>query len=387
MNWENHFAARTQRFRRNTVREFLRLAGQPGIISFAGGMPDSNMLPVEEMKVACERALRRIGAKALQYGPSEGIPELRHLIAERCICAGVTAENVLITTGSQQALDLIGRVLVDDGATVAVQNPTYLAALSAWAPLGAKFRTLDDSSASKTSMAYVIPNFRNPTGDTMDRAARQELVQHCEAGRIPILEDDAYGELRFEGEPVPSLLEIAGTLSGPVIHVGTFSKILAPGLRLGWIIASTELIAKLVQARQAADLHTSTFTQYTALQAVEDGILDYLLPRLRAAYRQKRDAMLQALSITMSEDVTWSRPEGGLFIMLRLPAGTSGRALAARSLESGVLVVPGEEFHIEGGTETVRLNFSHPSLAQISRGISLLAESIRTGSLEERCAR
>lgn len=343
------------------------------MISFAGGMPDPALLPVEATQAATERVLARVGSRALQYGPSEGIPELRAHVAS---LLGVPMENVLITSGSQQGLDLAGRVLLDAGDRVAVQNPTYLAALSAWSSYGVAFESIAEwvQGAINAKILYAIPNFQNPTGETMEIGLRQELARLSRDRGVPLLEDDAYGDLRFEGEIKPSLLQLGGS---NVLHLGTLSKVLAPGFRLGWMIAPRAVFHRFVQAKQSIDLHTSTYAQYLAWELIRSGVLNEMIPRAREVYRQKRDLMLQTLQRTMPPGVSWSRPEGGLFLFLRLPGGISGRTLARRALEERVLVVPGEEFHITGGEETLRLNFSHPTNEEILGGIEKLAAIIR----------
>jgi 2-aminoadipate transaminase len=377
MKWETHFATRTGRLRRNTVREFLKYAGRPDIISFAGGLPDPGLLPVREIQAATRQVINNVGAQALQYGPSEGIPELRSWVASRFGRIGAKMENVLITSGSQQALDLLGRVLLNEGDNVIVQNPTYLAALSAWAPSGVNFHPLDHDCSIPEKLIYTIPNFRNPSGETLSIADRQTIIREATTRNTPLVEDDAYGDLRYEGAAIPSMLELHGSLNAPLIHVGTLSKVLSPGLRLGWIIAAKELIDVLVQARQAADLHTSTYAQYLALQMINDGVLNHLIPQAREVYRQKRDAMLEVQARLMPPNFTSSRPEGGLFLLLRLPSHLNGRVFAEQGLKAGVAVVPGEDFHITGGRNTIRLNFSLPSLDAIRTGMSTLAKVAR----------
>lgn len=382
MNWAAKFAGRTALMRRNTVREFLKHAQRPEVISFAGGLPAADLLPVREVGRAAESALRKFGARTLQYGTSEGLPELRQYIAQRYQSIGVTADHVLITNGAQQALDLIGRVLLDASDLVGVENPTYLALLSAWRPFNVRFEAIDPESSlfgtRDTKLLYLIPNFQNPSGTSLSVNARGRLVEAAQRTETILIEDDPYRELRFEGETLPSLLELSGNVEGPVISVGSFSKVLAPGLRLGWIIASPKVIERLVQARQAADLHTSTFTQYIAWELIQAGTIDKILPRLRSAYRMKRDRMLAALERHMPAEASWTRPEGGMFLLLSLSASIDGREVAREALENGVAVVPGEEFHVSGGENTLRLNFSNPPVEAIDQGIARLASAVKT---------
>lgn len=394
MNWNQSFASRTGEMRRSTVREVLKLAVRPDMISFGGGLPAPELFPVEEVRQATEAVLRRHPERALQYGETEGIAELRDSIARSCSRPGlpVRRENVLIVTGSQQALDLVGRVLLDPGDAVLVENPTYLAALGAWRPLGARFRLLPSDGEgmqvsalpavppSKTKLLYCIPNFQNPTGATLSLERRRALVAWSQSTGVPILEDDPYGELRYEGDVLPSLLELSAalaateTLTGGVIHLGTFSKTLAPGLRVGWVVAPEPVIEKLTLAKQSADLHTSTLCQFVVLELVRAGVLARHLPRLRAAYRMRRDAMRIALREHFPADVTWTEPAGGLFLFVKLPERINAAELLPLALARGVAFVPGEDFHANGGGQnTLRLNFSNASPERIMEGIRRLA--------------
>lgn len=383
MKWEEQFAARTERIKSSTVREFLKHALKPGMISFAGGMPDPNLLPVQATAAASERIGKKYGAKALQYGQTEGIGELRELIAARFGKSGATAENVLITTGSQQALDLIGRVLLEEGDPVAVQNPTYLAALAAWRPYGVEFVTgesgwpLPETETRRPSLVYCIPNFQNPSGGSLSREERMRLTEYAGTRGVPLIEDDPYGELRYEGEALPSLLEMGSDLSGPILYVGTFSKVLAPGFRLGWIVGAPPLIKALAQAKQAMDLHTSTFCQYLALELLNDRSMAASIQRLCAAYRKKRDVMLEELREHMPGSAHWTEPAGGFFILLTLSKEMDGTELAQRALEEQVVVVPGIDFHVRGGKNTLRLSFSSAGEEEIRTGIRALARCVR----------
>jgi 2-aminoadipate transaminase len=384
MNWEKCFASRAALMQKSTVREFLKQAARPGMISFAGGLPDPDLLPVEETRAAVDRALTLHGSRVLQYGITEGLLELRELIAAKYHSVGITPENVLITTGSQQALDLIGRLFLDETSTVAVQNPTYLAALSVWRSYGAEFAPgtgrspLPSNQRLKANLIYCIPNFINPTGESMDGNERSTLVDYSLRESIPLLEDDPYGDLRYDGSPKPpSLLELAGGLNGPVLHVGTISKVLAPGFRIGWIIGATPLIAKLAIAKQAVDLHTSTFSQYVACELLKSSVFESALPRLRSAYASKRDALLRELRAQMPSRITWTHPAGGFFLLLTLPTDVDGSELARRALEVGVAVVPGGDFHARGGKNTLRLSFSNASHPQIGEGVTRLSEVVR----------
>ncbi len=396
MDWNQRFAGRTRHLQRSTVRELLKVAARPEIISFAGGLPATEFLPVDAVRQATEAVLVRRGGRALQYGESEGIAELREWIARRESPAGTSLrpENVLVTHGAQQALDLIGRVLLDAGDTVLVENPTYLALLAAWRPWEVRFvpvpgddnglRTEDlrrmDPRRGRAKLLYTIPNFQNPSGTTLSTQRRQELVDECRARGIGVIEDDPYGDLRYEGEPPPSLLslDVAVARRDPdasnVLRVGTFSKTLAPGLRLGWVIGPTAVIDKLVQARQATDLHPATLTQWIALELLEQGSLEQRLPMIRAEYRRRRDVMIASLEQHLGTLATWTRPQGGMFLLVNLKSGTSTADLLPEALKAGIAFVPGDVFHTDGsGANTLRLNFSNTAPDRIDEGIRRLA--------------
>ena len=303
MNWEHAFAPRAARMQRSVVRDLLRLTARPDMISFAGGLPAPELFPLDEFRRAAAQVLRDRGPEALQYGETEGVGELRDWIADAFSrpALRLARANVLITSGSQQALDLIGRVLLDAGDAVAVESPTYLAALAAWRPLGVKFlcapsdadgmrvEALDSLDRERPKLVYVVPNFQNPQGTTLSQERRARLAAWLRERSVPCVEDNPYGELRYEGEPLPHLFALnatmtpGGALAGNVIHTGTFSKVLAPGLRVGWVVAPEPVIEVLTRAKQAADLQTSTLNQFLALELVRGGVLERQLPVLRAA--------------------------------------------------------------------------------------------------------
>ena len=384
--------------KRSAVRELLKVTAQPEILSFAGGLPAPELFPVAETAAAAQVVLAREGARALQYAQTEGVAELRDWIAARFSTPArkLSRENVAITSGAQQALDLAGRVLLDPGDTVLVENPTYLSLLSAWRPLGAKFAAApcDAGGLRPDALApllqrgpkllYTMPNFQNPQGATLAAERRLPLVNLLREHGVALLEDDPYGELRFEGQTPPRLVDLDarsgpdGALDFNVIHAGTFSKILAPGLRLGWITASEEVVDQIVLAKQTADLHTSPFTQLIALELLASGFLDRQIPRLRRAYKERRDVMLQALAAHFPEGVTWTRPEGGMFLLATLPPGCDAGALLPLALERKVAFVPGVEFHLNGeGRNTMRLNFSHTPPERIEEGIRRLGALLK----------
>lgn len=387
--WTQRFSLRSQEMRRSAVRELLKLTVQPSIISFAGGLPAPELLPVSEVKEAATAVLEDRGAQALQYGETEGIPELRDWVAAKFSTGRrpLTRANVAITTGAQQALDLLGRILLDDGDRVVVENPTYLALLTAWRPLGVEFlaapcdaggllpEQLGSWASSRPKLLYTTPNFQNPSGTTLDLARRTAIVGWARQEGVVMVEDDPYGALRYEGVDLPSLGELDGETgrAEQVISVGSFSKTLAPGLRVGWVIAPEPVVEKLVQAKQATDLHTSSFSQHVIRVLLARGVLETQLPRLRQTYRERRDCMLQAMTHHFPKAVTWTRPEGGMFLLVRLPTHVAARELLPAALDRGVAFVPGEEFHLDGeGKNTLRLNFSNASPERIEQGIERL---------------
>jgi 2-aminoadipate transaminase len=408
MNWNKMFAARTEQMKRTAVRELLKVAARPEIISFAGGLPAAELFPLTRVSDAVARVFQRFGGSSLQYGETEGLAGLREWLAGEFTKQpggsrgrGVRApsvirpENILITSGAQQALDLIGRVLLDEGDCVAVENPTYLALLSAWRPHAVKFlpvrsdeqgmrvETLDASFGHLPKLIYLTPNFQNPQGTTLTLDRRKQLLQLATRCGSAIVEDNPYGDLRYSGEDLPHLLTLnagagrrdggSSSGSGPVIYVGSFSKVLMPGLRVGWIIADRELIEKLVQAKQAADLQTNSLGQHIVLELLTSGFLREFLPQLKQNYQQRRDAMLNALDRFFPGDASWSRPDGGMFLMARLPS-VDATVLLPEALKQGVAYVPGEEFHLNGeGKNTMRLNFSNASPERIEIGIKRLS--------------
>ena len=398
MNWNPLFAARTAHMKRSTVRETLKLAAQPGMISFAGGLPAPELFPLDDVRRAAETVLRERGPAALQYGETEGVGELRDWIAREFSRPHfqLTRANVAIVSGGQQALDLLGRIFLNEGDPVIVENPTYLALLAAWRPFGVRFETVpSDANGMRVEMLapllrqrpkliYATPTFQNPQGTTLNAERRAQLVALVREHEIGVVEDNPYGDLRYNGEALPHLLELDartgadGALDSHVIYTGTFSKVLAPGLRIGWVIATETVIDKLVQAKQAADLHTSTFNQYLVAELLRNGTLERQLPRLRDAYRVRRDTMLAALEKHFPAGVSWTRPDGGLFLMVTLPHHLNAFDLLHRAVERKVAFVPGEDFHLNGaGRNTFRLNFSNASREQIEDGVQRLGEVLR----------
>jgi 2-aminoadipate transaminase len=383
---------RSAHYTSSPIRELLKLTEQPGMISLAGGLPAADSFPVDALRNACEHVLTTQPHAALQYGASEGIAPLREWVAAHLRAQGVaaTADEVLVTSGSQQGLDLVGRVLIDPGSTVLVERPTYLGALQAFAPYAPRFVDLDedadgplpalDTPARRDArMVYLQPNFRNPTGQTMTAARRAQWAQALRGSDIALVEDNPYGELWFDAAPPAPL---AAQLPGQSITLGTFSKVLSPGLRLGYVHAPQAVIAKMVLARQAADLQTPSLTQRIVLKVLEDGLLDTQLPRIRALYRAQRDAMLAALTRHMPDTVHWDVPQGGMFIWLRLPEGADATALLPQALQRKVAYVPGVPFYACGTPPrgTLRLSYATATPEQIDTAIAHLGAVFASAS-------
>jgi len=405
--WDLLLGDADRRLRGSDIRDLLAVTARPDIISFAGGLPAPELFPLDDLRAAFDAALREGGGSAVQYGPTEGYAPLRAYLAARLARRGIVAtpDDILITTGSQQGLDLLGKVLLSPRATVLVEEPSYVGALQAFAAYGPRVagvpmddaglqvdhvdaalttRGRDPLGHDNPAVLYTIPTFQNPSGLTMSLRRRAALIELCAARRLPVIEDDPYGELRYEGEDTPPLRALPG--GEETVYLGTFSKILAPGLRLGWVVAPRPLMARLVRAKQGADLHTDTLAQRAVLQYCLHADLDGHIARLRRAYRERRDAMLAALARYLPPEARWTRPEGGLFLWVTLPAGVDTRALLAGALERGVAFVPGAAFHAaraggpgepgEPGGRSLRLNFSHADPERIDDGIRRLGEVV-----------
>ncbi len=397
--WKQRYAQRTQRMHSSAIRELLKLTEQPDVISFAGGLPAAETFPIAEFQEACEMVLAEHGAQALQYGPTEGYRPLREMIARHTARYGmqVRLDNILITSGSQQALDLVGKVFINPGDHVLVEQPTYLGALQAWnsyqaeylsVPLDADGLCTDQLAAALRAgpkFLYVLPNFHNPAGVTLARQRREQVVALAAHYGVPILEDDPYGQLRYEGEHLPSLVSLDARhqgeahtpYDGNVIYLSTFSKTLAPGLRLGWIVAPAEVIQRLVQAKQGCDLHTSMLIQMVAYEVARGGFLDQHVRGLRALYRERRDAMLAALRQHFPPGITWTEPQGGLFLWVTLPERLNAADILSAALAANVAFVPGAAFFAQGGGHnTMRLNFSCMAPERIAIGVQRLGRVI-----------
>jgi 2-aminoadipate transaminase len=398
--WEFRYAQRTQRMGSSVIRELLKYTEKPDIISFGGGLPAPDVFPVEQFNAACDRVLSNHGAMALQYSTTEGYLPLREMIARHSARYGIkiTPDNVLITSGSQQALDILGKIFIDPGDRILVESPTYLAAIQAWNAYGAEFISvpmdsdgmntdnLEEALRAGPKFIYVLPNFQNPTGVTLSFERRRKLLELADQYGVPIVEDDPYGQLRYEGEHLPSIVVLDSQYQdddtpcyrGNVIYLSSFSKTLAPGLRLGWVVAPPEVISKLVQAKQGADLHTATFNQLVAFEVSRGGFLDQHVHTIREVYGERRDLMMAAMDREFPPEVTWTHPLGGLFLWGTLPNYMDAKDLLKTCLDRKVAFVPGEPFHpTGGGKNTMRINFSNATHEEIELGIQRLGTSIK----------
>jgi 2-aminoadipate transaminase len=400
--WSHRFAQRTRTIKSSAIRELLKLTQRPEVISFAGGLPAPEVFPVDRFQRACRKVLDDNGPASLQYSTTEGYLPLREMIANHLQRYGIlaTVDNVMITSGSQQALDLIAKLLINRGDRLLVEAPTYLGALQAFNVFGAEYvsvptdddglRTdlLEEALRSGPKFMYILPNFQNPSGVTLSLERREELVFLADKYGIPLIEDDPYGQLRYEGDHIAPLVVLdrvnlrrdKGYTLGNVIYLSTFSKTLAPGLRLGWIVAPAEVISKLVQLKQGADLHTSTFNQMVAYEVARDGFLDEHVKTIRQVYRERRDVMLKALEENFPPEVTWTHPHGGLFLWVTMPEGVNCNEMLNDAVREHVAFVPGDCFYPrEGeGLNNMRLNFSNATPDQIREGIRRLAIVVRT---------
>jgi 2-aminoadipate transaminase len=380
-------ARRAERMNPSVIREILKVTEQPGIISLAGGLPSPDTFPIEAMREATARVLRDQPREALQYAASEGFGPLREWVAGELGAQGlrVDASQVLITTGSQQGLDLAGKVLIDVGSTVAVEAPTYLGALQAFNPYEPEYVSVacDDDGPVPDGLAaargarflYALPNFQNPSGRCISAGRRDALVKSAQALALPIVEDNPYGDLWFD-EPPPAPL--ASRWAEGTVYLGSFSKVLAPGLRLGYVVAPKALMPKLLQAKQAADLHTPGFNQRVVHEVIRDGFLLKHVPTIRERYRAQRDAMSAALTAHMPASCRWNTPHGGMFFWVELPPGVDAVALFPKAVAHGMAYVPGAAFYADQPrANTLRLSFVTVSPDEITRGIRMLAQTLK----------
>ncbi|MFZ6771878.1 PLP-dependent aminotransferase family protein [Undibacterium sp. SXout7W] len=383
------FSERAEQLQSSAIREILKVTMRPEVISFAGGLPSPETFPVERMQAAFDKVLSQQGKSALQYGPTDGYAPLREYLADSLSVNGsqILPEQILMVSGSQQGLDLLGKVLVDEGSKVLVETPSYLGALQAFSVYQPKFESVDTdehglipaSVAAKgegARLMYALPNFQNPTGRTLPMERRVELVETCARMGIPLVEDNPYGDLCYTGEPLPKMLNMnpAG-----VIYMGSFSKVLTPGIRLGYVVGPATLIRKLEQAKQAADLHTAQLTQMVVYEVIKDGFLGQHIPTIRTFYAKQCQVMLDAMSQYFPQGVEWTRPEGGMFIWVTLPRHIDSNQLLAEAIQQNVAFVPGAPFYANNPeTNTLRLSFVTVSPERIHEGIKKLGTLIRS---------
>ncbi len=386
-------ARRAERLEPSVIREILKVTERPGILSLAGGLPAPESFPVSALRKACERVLTDTPREALQYAASEGFGPLREWVAAHLAQQGlqVSAAQVLITSGSQQGLDLVGKVLIDAGSRVAVESPTYLGALQAFTPYEPEFQALDCdgqgplpqalAAAAGARFLYLLPNFQNPSGRSMGAERRLAVVAAAAHAALPLVEDNPYGELWYDAPPPPPLAAGAGE---GAIYLGSFSKVLAPGLRLGYVAAPKGLFPKLLQAKQAADLHTPGFNQRVAHEVLRSGLLDTHLPQVRARYKAQRDAMHAALGRHLPPGCRFELPAGGMFFWVEMPAALDATALLPRAVEAGMAYVPGAPFYCHAPRRnTLRLSFVTVAPAQIEQAVEALGGVLRA-ALEQR---
>jgi len=388
LNWT--VSVRAREMKASAIREILKITERPDIISFAGGLPAPELFPIQALKEACAKVLDTHGPKSLQYSLTMGVLPLREVLAERLSKKGLPVEmnNLFITAGSQQGLDLVAKVFLNEGDALLCENPTYLGAIQAFNIMRPKYITVEmDEEGMIVEQAeekikkhhprfvYVVADFQNPSGITMSLERRKQLVGLADKYQIPIVDDNPYGELRYVGEPVPSLQSIGKDL---VIELGTFSKIVSPGLRIGWGIVSTEVSNMFERLKQGADLHTNTFAQYVLYEYIKAGNLDSHIEEIKTSYRERRAVMVEELKAHFPKGVRWFEPEGGLFLWVELPQGISASDLLPVAVEQKVAYVPGKPFYPhEDVDNTLRLNFSNAKPDEIREGIKRLGKVFR----------
>ena len=394
--FDRFFSVSSQQMKKSAIREILKLTQKPEMISFAGGLPSPDSFPIDDIKKITSEVLEQDGPAALQYGTTDGDNKLRSLLAERHKKDGLSLalNNIVITTGSQQALDLAGKIFINPGDVVLCGLPSYLGGLNAFTVYGARLKgiPLDDhgmrpdllekaiiklkAEGSIIKFLYVIPDFQNPTGVTMPRSRRLEIIRMAERYDFLIVEDSPYRDVRFEGTPQPLMASL--DTSGRVITLSTFSKILAPGFRLAWVIGHPDLIDKIITAKQSADLCSPAFVQKITARYMEKGLLDVNLKKTVALYRERRDHMLRCFREFMPEGVKWTEPEGGLFLFVTLPPSMDAAKLLERAIKKNVAFVCGSVFYCNNeGQNTMRLNFSFAGPEDTCKGVSRLADAIR----------
>lgn len=374
------------------IREILKFSSQPGVISFAGGLPAPELFPLEDLKKISADVIDKHGQQAFQYSLSRGIIELRELLASRATHNGTpsTPDNILVTSGSQQGIELLARAFIDPGDWIITENPTYVGALQAFNYYRARYVTVemddrgmivdrveDKIKQYNPKLIYTVSNFQNPTGITMTEDRRIRLCELAARYNIPIVDDNPYGDVRFAGKPLPTLKSFGGD---EVIALRTFSKTLTPGLRIAWMNGPKWVIDQFEKVKQCADLHTSTFGQFLVYEYVSQGLLEPHIERIKEDYRSKRDVMLESMQDLFPDGITWTTPEGGLFLWVTLPKGLSSKTLFAKAVEQKVAYVPGQPFFPHGeGENTLRMNFSNANHDQIREGVKRLAGVFKDG--------
>ena len=393
---EQIYSISIKSMKKSAIRELLKLTQRPDIISFAGGLPAPETFPIEQLKSITAEILDTNGAAALQYGATEGVTELRQVLVDRYKKQGLNIDlkNLVITTSSQQGLDLLAKIFINRGDKAIVGLPSYLGGLGAFNSYGADLIgiTLDDhgmradlleqklaelkSQGTKPKFIYIIPDFQNPAGITMPESRRHEIIAIAKKYDILIVEDSPYREIRFNGHAQPTIFELDN--SGQVILLGTFSKTFVPGFRIGWVIADERIVDKFVTAKQSTDLCTPILNQMIASKYIQKGYFDENLNKTIVMYKEKRNVMLKAFHDFMPEGVTWTEPEGGLFLFLKLPEHMDAEKLFNKALENNVAFVLGSVFHCDGsGKNTMRLNFSYMSIEKTIEGVKRLAKAIK----------
>jgi 2-aminoadipate transaminase len=390
---KGQFARRMGNIQRSFIREILKVAQDPNIISFAGGLPNPDYFPVEPLRLAADKVLAEKGINALQYAPTMGNDSLRQWIADRYrkTCGvDVPADDILITNGSQQGLELAAKILIDEGDHVILESPSYIGGIQAFSLFQPKFVTVPlladgpdtavlhhHATHDKAKLFYALPNFQNPTGITYSAAKREEVAAILNENNIFFIEDDPYRELRFIGESLPPLASYGREHA---FLLGSFSKIVAPGFRMGWMVARPELMEKLIIAKQASDLHSNYVSQLILCQYLQDNDLDGHIATIREAYGRQRTLMVAMIEELFPPEVSYTLPEGGMFLWVTLPESMSAMALFEAAAKRNVVFVPGDPFHVDGsGKNTLRLNFSNTDEAKIETGMKRLAEVVREG--------
>lgn len=387
------FAKRMDNIKASEIRELLKVTQNPEIISFGGGFPAAESFPVEELKKAAIKVMELYPAKALQYGPTDGYLPLREQIVKRMkkVQVDCKPEDILVTSGSQQGLEFAAKLFINPGDIIVCESPTYLGALNAFKAYEPQFiecptdkdgmltdelEKILKENQGKVKFIYVIPDFQNPTGNTWSLERRKGLIEMANKYGVVIFEDNPYGDLRYEGEVLPSVKSL--DTEGRVVFLGTFSKILCPGFRLGWIVANPEILGKFNQIKQGADLQSSTFSQIQTAIYLEDNDLEAHIKDILGIYRTRRDAMIKAMEETFPKEVEFTRPTGGLFLWLTFPKHVNGKELAAKAIENKVAFVPGGAFYPHPGNENhARLNYSACDVDRTIEGINRLAKCIK----------